>query len=218
MSAFGYRKPGDLPQTIPLFPLVGAILLPRGVLALNIFEPRYLNMIDDAFRGARLIGMIQPATGQEDNPAPELAHVGSAGRITAFQETNDGRYLITLTGVCRFKLERECDASTPYRQAKVSFDGFAADLTQARGERIDRTGLIVTLKRYAAAQGFEVDWNSVEQAPTETIVNVAAQICPLDPGAKQALLEAQSLEDRARALTALLMWDAAGDDGQRPLQ
>jgi Lon protease-like protein len=175
-------------------------------------------MIDDALGGGRLIGMIQPATGEEDCPAPQLAQVGTAGRITAFQETSDGRYLITLTGVCRFGLDREFGASTPYRQAAVSYARFAADLAQAGGERIDRASLIVTLKRYAATQGFDVDWDSVEQAPTETIVNVAAQICPLDPGAKQALLESDTLEDRARALTALLMWDAAGDDNQRPLQ
>src|SRR5262245_1419373 len=115
MSAFGYRKPGDLPQTIAVFPLTGAIMLPRGVLALNIFEPRYLNMVDDALGGDRLIGMIQPATGDEDEPAPDLAEIGTVGRITAFQEMPDGRYLITLTGICRFELEREFDARTPYR-------------------------------------------------------------------------------------------------------
>ncbi len=218
MSAFGFRKPGDLPQTIALFPLPGAILLPRGVLALNIFEPRYLNMVDDSLAGQRLIGMIQPAPGQENDPVPGLAHVGTIGRITTFQEMDDGRYLITLTGVCRFALEGELGATTPYRQAAVSYGQFAADLNAARGERIDRAALLVTLKRYAAAQGFQVDWDSVEQAPTETIVNVAAQISPLDPAAKQALLESVTLEDRALALTALLMWDAAGDDGDRPLQ
>lgn len=218
MSAFGYRKPADLPQVIALFPLPGAILFPRGVLPLNIFEPRYLNLVDDALAGHRLIGMIQPAAGQENYPAPSLAHVGTAGRITSFQEVEDGRYLITLTGVCRFALESELGATTPYRQATVSYGPFAADLTPARGERIDRAALLVTLKRYAAAQGFQVDWESVEQAPTETIINVAAQISPLDPAAKQALLESVTLEERARALTALLMWDSAGDDGERPLQ
>ncbi|MDX2274303.1 MAG: LON peptidase substrate-binding domain-containing protein [Hyphomonadaceae bacterium] len=218
MSAFGYRKPGDLPQTIPLFPLTGAILLPRGMLALNVFEPRYLNMVDDALAGGRLIGMVQPATGEEDNAIPELADVGTVGRITAFQETTDGRYLITLTGICRFNLHQELEAGTPYRQALVSYDSFADDLTAATGERVDRTELISTLKRYSAAHGYQVDWDSVEQTNTETIVNVAAQLCPLDPAAKQALLEAQTLEDRAKALTALLIWDVAGNDGQRPIQ
>lgn len=219
MSMFGYRKPGDLPQQIPLFPLAGAILLPRGLLALNVFEPRYLNMVDDALGGNRLIGMIQPAVGEEEAPTPGLAGVGAVGRITAFQETGDGRYLITLTGICRFKLERELDAGTPYRQARVNYDQFAPDLTPASGERVDRADLIATLKRYSAARGYEVDWDSVEQTNTETIVNVAGQLCPLDPAAKQALLEAPTLEDRAKALTALLIWDVAGDDQQqRPLQ
>lgn len=218
MSAFGYRKPSDLPQTVPMFPLSGAILLPRGVLALNVFEPRYLNMVDDALAGSRLIGVIQPAIGQEEEPAPDLAEVGTIGRITAFSETEDGRYLITLTGVCRFELEMELNAGTPYRQAVVLYDVFADDFAVARGERIDRHELIASLKTYAAVHGFDVEWTSVERAPTETIVNVASQICPFDPAAKQALLEAVTLEERADALVALLEWDAASDDRQRPLQ
>ncbi|MEZ5958464.1 MAG: LON peptidase substrate-binding domain-containing protein [Hyphomonadaceae bacterium] len=219
MSAFGYRKPADLPQTIPLFPLAGAILMPRGVLALNVFEPRYLNMVDDALAGDRLIGMIQPAIGDEDNAAPDLSDVGTVGRITAFSETDDGRYLITLTGVCRFDLNQELEPGTPYRQALVSYDAFEDDFVQARGERIDRDSLVKALKSYAQLHGFVVDWESVEQAPTETIVNVSAQICPFDPAAKQAMLEALTLEDRTQALLALLEWDrAAGDDRQRPMQ
>jgi hypothetical protein len=218
VSAFGYRKPSDLPQTIPLFPLPGAILMPRGVLALNIFEPRYLNMIDDALGGERLIGMIQPATGDEEAAVPDLADVGTVGRITAFSETDDGRYLITLTGVCRFDLDQELEGGTPYRQALVSYDAFADDFIQARGERIDRAGLIQSLKTYAALHGFVVEWDSVEQAPTETIINVAAQICPFDAAAKQAMLEAVTLEERAQALLALLEWDRAAGDDRRPMQ
>ena len=218
MSAFGYRKPADLPQTIPLFPLEGAILLPRGVLALNVFEPRYLNMIDDALGGERLIGMIQPASGDEDAPDPDLANVGTVGRITAFSETEDGRYLVTLTGVCRFDFGQELEAGTPYRQALVDYEMYAEDFAHARGERIDRSGLIASLKTYAALHGFRVDWDSVEQAPTETIVNVAAQICPFDPAAKQAMLEAVTLEDRTNALLALLQWDSASGGGERPMQ
>ncbi len=218
MSAFGYRKPADLPQTIPLFPLTGAILMPRGVLGLNVFEPRYLNMVDDVLGAARLIGIIQPATGEEDEITPDLADVGTLGRITGFQEADDGRYFITLTGVCRFELGREFEADTPYRQALVAYDKFAADFAPARGERIDRAAMIVTMKRYAAAHGFEVDWDSVGQAPTETLINVAAQICPFDPAAKQALLETVTLEERARALTALLEWDSASNNRQQPMQ
>ena len=218
MSAFGYRKPADVPQTIPLFPLAGAILMPRGVLALNVFEPRYLNMVDDALAGERLIGMIQPAIGDENNPTPQLSDVGTVGRITGFNETEDGRYLITLTGICRFDLETEIEAGTPYRQAIVSYESFANDFSQASGERIDRPALIASLKTYAALHGFDVDWDSVEQAPTETIINVAAQICPFDIAAKQALLEAVTLEERCQALIALLEWDVADDHEQRPLQ
>ncbi|MBC7768908.1 MAG: LON peptidase substrate-binding domain-containing protein [Phycisphaerales bacterium] len=218
MSAFGYRKPGDLPQAIPLFPLNSAILMPRGMLALNIFEPRYLNMIDDALGGERLIGMIQPASGAEGEPVPQLCDVGTVGRITSFNETDDGRYLVTLTGVCRFDLEQEIDGGTPYRQAIVSYEPFADDFLTSPGRSIDRAGLITSLKTYAALHGFQVDWDAVEQAPTETIVNVAAQVCPFDTAAKQALIETITLEERANALIALLEWDSASDDSQRPMQ
>jgi uncharacterized protein len=218
VSAFGYRKPADLPQTIALFPLEGAVLYPRGILALNIFEPRYLNMVDDALGDQRLIGMIQPAAGHEQEAAPELAEVGTVGRITTFSETDDGRYLVTLTGIARFHLEREINAGTPYRQALVSYDAFAADFAPAADRGIDRDALIRSLKTYAALHGFQVDWDSVEQAPTETVINVAAQICPFDSVAKQALLEAETLEERCRALIALLEWDVASDDQRRPMQ
>jgi uncharacterized protein len=218
VSAFGYRKPADLPRTIALFPLEGAVLYPRGVLALNIFEPRYLNMIDDALGEQRLIGMIQPAVGHEQETIPDLAEIGTAGRITTFSETDDGRYLVTLTGIARFQFEREIKAATPYRQALVSFDAFAADFAPSPDISIDRAELMKSLKTYAALHGFQVDWDSVEQAPTETVINVAAQICPFDAIAKQALLEAETLDDRCSALIALLEWDVASDDQQRPLQ
>ena len=218
MSAFGYRKPADLPQTIPLFPLAGALLFPRGALSLNVFEPRYLNMVDDALAGERLIGLIQPATGEESETTPQLAEVGAVGRITSFTETDDGRYFVTLTGVCRFTLEREIEANSPYRQALVSYDQFAGDFAQAPGRGIDRDQLMVSLRAYAALHGFQVDWSAVDRAPIETVVNLAAQLCPFDPAAKQALLEAVSLEQRCRALIALLEWDSAAGDQQRPLQ
>lgn len=219
MSAFGYRKPADLPLTIPLFPVSGAIVLPRGVLGLNVFEPRYLNMVDDALGGDRLIGMIQPAPGEEDEETPGLSRVGTVGRITSFNETDDGRYLISLTGICRFLVDREVEAGTPYRQAVVSYDAFAADFAASPGADIDRLSLIQSLKRYAASNGFEVDWSTVDQTPVETIINLAAQLCPFDPAAKQALLEAHSLEERCDALVALVEWDAAADDDQsRPIQ
>jgi Lon protease-like protein len=216
MSAFGYRKPADLPQSIPLFPLAGAILFPRGALGLNVFEPRYLNMVDDALAGERLIGIIQP--GADDAATPNLVEIGTVGRITSFTETDDGRYLITLTGVCRFTFEQELASGAPYRQALVSYENFAGDFAQGVGMGIDREALLASLRGYAALHGFEVDWNAVEQAPTETIINVAAQICPFDSAAKQALLAAVTLEDRARALIALVALDSASSNQQRPLQ
>jgi Lon protease-like protein len=219
VSTFGFRKPEDLPQALALFPLDGVILFPRSVVSLNVFEPRYLNMVDDALGGERLIGIIQPATGEDGEPVPQLADVGTVGRITAFSETEDGRYLITLTGVCRFDYEQELEAGTPYRQALVNYEPFTGDFRQANDAGIDRMALIASLKRYASLHGFNVDWNSVEQAPTETVINVAAQLCPFDAAAKQALLEAVSLEERAQALVALVEWDNAADDqNNRPLQ
>jgi Lon protease-like protein len=218
MSAFGYRKPADLPQTLPLFPLDGVIMLPRGAISLNVFEPRYLNMVDDALGGERLIGIIQPLE-LDRGDAPQLSSVGTAGRITGFSETDDGRYLIALTGICRFEFERELSAGAPYRQALVSYERFAHDFTAEHGAAIDRTALMFALRSYAARHGFEVDWRSVDQAPIETVVNVAAQLCPFDTASKQALLEAMTLEDRTRALLALLEWDKVADnDRNRPLQ
>jgi Lon protease-like protein len=218
VSSFGYRKPADLPQTIALFPLANALLFPRGVLGLNVFEPRYLNMVDDALGGERLIGMIQPAPGEENASVPALTDVGTVGRITSFSETDDGRYLITLTGVCRFTMKKEIPAGTPYRQALVSYEAFAGDFVQSNGISIDRAQLIASLRAYATLNGFQVDWDAVEQAPTETIVNVAAQLCPFDMAAKQALLEAVSLEERCSALITLVEWDSAAGDESRPLQ
>jgi hypothetical protein len=217
MSTFGFRKPADLPQTLALFPLAGVILLPRSAISLNVFEPRYLNMIDDALGGERLIGIVQPASDESDGP-PTLADIGTVGRITGFSETDDGRYLIALTGVCRFELEREVSAGTPYRQALVSYERFADDFHAEHGAGVDRSGLTFALRAYAARHSFDVNWGSVEQAPIETIINVAAQLCPFDAIAKQALLEAQTVEDRSQALLALLEWDRAANDRGQPLQ
>jgi uncharacterized protein len=216
MSAFGYRRPEDLPQAIALFPLPGAILFPRGGLPLNIFEPRYLNMVDDALAGERLIGMIQPASGEESETIPALSEVGTLGRITSFSETEDGRYLITLTGVCRFRIGRELPSALPYRQALVDYDEFAADLTPAQG-RIDREKLRFALRAYVDSRGYQTDCSAVDEAPSEALVNAVSTLCPFDPPAKQALLEAPSLDDRCAALIALLECDAHGG-GEYPLQ
>ena len=213
----GYVKASDLPQVIPVFPLAGAIVLPRGQLPLNIFEPRYLNMVDDAMAGDRIIGMIQPAGGPKTLPV--LSPVGCAGRITSFAETSDGRYLITLTGVCRFRVSSELPSQAPYRQVRALFQPFEADLTTATDEAgFDRHLFLDALKAYLEHRGLEIDWETAEGAPVEALVNSLAMALPFEAAEKQALLEAAAVEDRARALTALLRIDAAGSDDDVQLQ
>ncbi len=218
MSAFGYRKPADLPSTAPVFPLAGAILFPRAPLPLNIFEPRYLNMVDDAFAADRVIGMIQPLS--SDMRKPPLNDVGTLGRITSFSETGDGRYLITLTGVCRFRVERELETGTPYRRCAVNYDEFARDLHESTrdSESVDRERLTHALKHYGDARELQIDWSSVEEASAEALVHAVASLCPFDAAAKQALLEAPTLCDCAATLVALLELDAAGDGTESNLQ
>jgi Lon protease-like protein len=212
----GYFKISDLPPVIPVFPLPGALLLPAGQLPLQIFEPRYLNMVDDAMSGARLIGMIQPVEGG-DPTRPKLAAVGCAGRITTYAETGDGRYLITLTGVCRFGVADELITQTPYRQVRPDFSNFSCDLERADEEvAFDRTAFLATLKRYLDHKGLSVEWDAAKAAPAGALINSLAMGLPLDPAEKQALLEARGLDDRRRVLSALLEIDAAEDDDNPP--
>lgn len=223
MSAFGFRKPEDLPTTAPIFPLAGALVFPRSALPLNIFEPRYLNMVDDALAASRLIGMIQPSARGLGIQQPPLAQVGCLGRITTFSETDDGRYLITLTGVCRFRIERELEVLTPYRQVLADYHEFGADLDAPTGAEINRTRLSLALRRYVEINGFQADWDAVEEAPAETLVNALASLCPFEPEEKQALLEAETLKDRVEALVALLELNstsrgAGGPEPGSPLQ
>ncbi|NBB64858.1 peptidase S16 [Pseudomonas sp. ODNR1LW] len=214
-----YVRALDLPQVIPVFPLGGAILLPRGQLPLNIFEPRYLNMIDDAMAGDRIIGMIQPRGG--DPAQPGLSPVGCAGRITSFAETSDGRYLITLTGVSRFRIAAELPSKAPYRQVRAAFDAYEADLAPPPDEPdFDRHGFLDALRAYMTRRLLDIDWDTAETAPMEALVNSLAMALPFEPAEKQALLEAMGLMDRAEALTALLRIDAAdgGDDAASSIQ
>jgi len=208
------RTSGEFPDTVPLFPLPGALLLPRGRLPLNIFEPRYLAMVDDALGAHRMIGMIQPRRSNgEQSLGPELYEVGCAGRLTSFSETPDGRYLITLTGLSRFRLAEELSATTPYRQARVYWSDFRDDVTPEDDDSVpDREHLLDVLRAYLRAQDLEADWESIEEAPCETLVNSLAMICPFEPKEKQALLEAGGLEDRAHTLLALMEFSLAGDD------
>ncbi|ATC23129.1 peptidase S16 [Caulobacter vibrioides] len=217
-----YRKIDDLPLVIPVFPLDGALLLPGGQLPLNIFEPRYLNMLDDAMSGERMIGMIQtrPSPGGKGDPQrPALAPVGCAGRVTSFAETSDGRYLITLTGVCRFRTGEELPVRTPYRQVRADFAPYQADLREdAAGTRtaseIDR--LMIALRRYLDHRGLAIDWSDAEAAPSDALINSLAMALPFDPMEKQALLEAETIFERKATLTALLEIDAAAGDDDEP--
>lgn len=217
----GYRKAADLPKVIPVFPLDGGLLLPGGHLPLNIFEPRYLNMIDDAMSGDRIIGMIQTrAGGGKERPA--LAPVGCAGRITSYAETADGRYLITLTGVCRFQPGDELPVQTPYRQVVAKFEPYEADLTPTSAQGLlNRTMFFDVLKTYLDRRGLEIDWESAKAAPPDALINSLAIGLPFDAAEKQALLEAYSLADRRDTLIALLEIDSASpddDDEPPPLQ
>jgi hypothetical protein len=213
------RGPRELPEAIPLFPLAGALLLPGGQLPLNIFEPRYLRMIDDVLGNRRIIGMIQPRDGFGES-APPLYAVGCAGRITAFAESGDGRYLVTLTGVQRFALRRELNVESPYRQALVDWTHFARDdAPDPTGRNVDRERLERAMRRYLETEGLKTDWDAVGSAPTDALVASLAMGCPFAPNEKQALLEADSLAARARCLIALMEMTSASDQGgDAPLQ
>lgn len=212
-----YRSAEDLPGRLPIFPLGGALLLPRVQLPLNIFEPRYLDMVDDALKTDRVIGMIQPREdGQVDSrapaDAPELYSVGCVGRITSFTETDDGRVLITLSGVCRFTLVEELDTLTRYRIVKPDYSDFLDDLRPGFGEeRVDRESVISALRDYLDAHNLKTDWNEINQASSEVLVNSLSMISPYSWGEKQALLEARDLRSRAEILVALTKMALAGD-------
>lgn len=210
------RSPRELPAVIPVFPLPGAILLPKGLLPLNIFEPRYLRMVDDALAGQRLIGMIQP---RESEPAarPPVYDVGCAGRITGFQETGDGRYLITLSGVMRFRVVEELGVTTPYRQVRADYSAFASDILEdASAAHIDRERLFDAMRDYFAAEGLSTDWKEAAGAPSEALVNSLAMGCPFAPNEKQALLEAGAVADRADCLVALMRM-SVGEPPEDPI-
>jgi hypothetical protein len=218
-----YKGPEDLPNVIAVFPLPGALLLPRGQMPLNIFEPRYLAMIDDAFRsGTRIIGMIQPDPahpGQDENK-PQLFHIGCVGRISQLAESGDGRYLIQLTGVARFRIEEELALGTPYRQCRVTYQPFIDDFTARRGEdEVDRKAVLRTLADFLKANNLKADWGGIENAPNEALVNALAMMSPYGPAEKQALLEAPDLKTRAEILIAVTEIELAkGETGETTLQ
>lgn len=214
-----YRQPTDLPPVIPVFPLRGAILLPRARLPLHVFEPRYLAMIDNVMAGHRVVGIVQPADispSTEESPRARdaaLKQVGCVGRVVSFQELDDGRLFITLAGVCRFRIVTEQLGSQPFRQFTVDYEPFRHDFSPGDGEdQVNRAKLLSALKSYLEGNNLDTDWKAISAAPTEMLVNSLSVISPFGPEEKQALLEAASLQDRAEALVALAQMDLAADD------
>ncbi|GAK34839.1 ATP-dependent protease [Iodidimonas nitroreducens] len=219
----------QLPTVIPVFPLLGALLLPRGEMPLNIFETRYVQMVRDAMGSDRIIGMVQPRStpqsiaGGQGNDGAGLYEIGCAGRICSFAETDDGRFLISLKGVSRFRIEEELSSLTPYRQMKVDYGDFEEDRAiPARRAGVDRDALLGSLTRFLEQRGLNAEWSSIEKAPDELLVNSLAMICPFEPAEKQALLEARSLTERTQTMITLMEFSLADptidEDDDRPPQ
>ena len=196
--------PHTLPATLPIFPLAGVLLLPRGLLPLHIFEPRYVAMVEEALLGDRMIGMIQPFDPACRDEAPVVYPIGCAGRITAFRDLEDGRYLITLTGLCRFRVGRELEGKRGYRRIEPVWDGFLEDLRDEPEPPLDRTRLLGALPCYLEEHEIVADWETIKGAPDERLVTSLAMVCPFEPNEKQALLEAPTLGRRAELLTSLV--------------
>lgn len=197
-------SPSAMPATIPIFPLSGALLLPRGILPLNIFEPRYIAMVEDALaRPDRLIGMIQPKSGSDSDPVP-VFDIGCAGRITAMDETDDGRYLITLTGISRFHVQTEVPCTRGYRTVQADWQGYATDFRPVEDVTLDRDRLGSALTGYFERNGIEADWQAISETPDERLVTSLCMICPFEPTEKQALLECADFGQRAELMTSLI--------------
>jgi Lon protease-like protein len=213
----GINNPTDridaLPTVIPVFPLSSVLLLPRGELPLNIFEPRYLSMVEDALRADRIIGMAQ-LQDEQGGLRPTIHSVGCIGKITQFAETGDGRLMLTLTGLARFRIIEEMTVLTPYRQCLVSYEEFARDLVERDGENlVDRSAILKTLRNFAEANRMKIDWKGIEQTPNEALVNALAMMSPFGPDEKQALLEAKTLAMRADVLVAITEIELARGNG-----
>ena len=210
-----YNAPTDLPEHVPLFPLAGALLLPFSQRPLNIFEPRYIQMVDDALAGNRLIGLIQPEDSSEESPrgrAP-LQKIGTVGRLTHWEEHGEGKYFIILEGVSRFELGTELTVMTPYRQALISAERFALDFDHGFGEdAVDRTRFLKMMKDYAEFANFELNWDEINKTGTADLVNFCCMVSPYGAREKQVLLEANSLQARAETLIALAEFEMAKGD------
>ena len=208
-------SPKDLPESVPVFPLSGALLLPFSHRPLNIFEPRYIDMVDHALAGDRLIGLIQPEDTSEESPkgrAP-LQKIGCLGRLTHFEENGEGRYFIILEGVTRFEVIQEITMRTPYRQFAISGERFALDFDRLHGEEsVDRTRFLKMMRDYAEFANFELNWDEIKKTGTADLVNFCCMVSPYGAAEKQVLLEANSLEDRAETLIALAEFEMAKGD------
>ena len=194
----------DLPGEIPVFPLAGAIVMPGIQLPLNIFEPRYLNLVQDALGTDHLIGMIQPLTGQEEVELPLLHKIGCAGRITSYSETNDGRIVIVLTGVCRFELQQELEERHGYRRVQAGWDRFAQDFLTEQEGIVNRERFLASLRNYVRPRGVEIPWDDLKAMADLDLVNLLTAHLPLAPEDKQALIETNTLRDRAELMRGLM--------------
>lgn len=214
----GMISPHDLPDTIPVFPLPGALLLPRSRLPLHLFEPRYLAMLDDVLKtSTRLIGMVQPYDAPGN--AGKLHSIGCAGRLTSFSETEDGRYMITLSGASRFRITQEVEGFTPYRRCNVDWNGFDRDLGAVEKDPdFDRPHFMEALGRFFSEQGLSTDWDSLGDAEDELLINSLSMLCPFEPEDKQALLEAPSLTTRRETLMTLIEYALRGGSGEEVMQ
>ena len=214
------RSPFDpsydqLPESLPVFPLQGVLLLPGGRLPLRIFEPRYLNMIDDALAGERMIGMIQPADEEAEQGSAAIYQTGCAGRITSFSETDEHHYMITLSGLIRFGVAEELPLLNGYRRVSANFAPFATDLEADDGP-VDRGRMMTALAAYFESNGIEGDWEAIKQTPDERLVTSLAMVCPFNPAEKQALLEARSLQERAETMIKILQMSIHEQEGDAP--
>ena len=218
MTRRRFETIGDLPDTIAIFPLPGALLFPGGLLPLNIFEPRYLNMIDDAMAGDRLIGMVQ-AIGGGPKHHPEIAAVGTLGEIVSHSETEDGRYLITLTGVSRYRILGEVSGFSPYRRCAVDWRGFERDLGRSEHDQgFERSDFLDLLGRFFASRGLSTDWDALQDADDELLINSLSMLLEFEPEDKQALLEAPSLVTRRETLVTLIEFALRGGTPEETLQ
>jgi Lon protease-like protein len=218
LSAFHPRLE-DLPEDFAVFPLTGALLLPGGRLPLNIFEPRYLAMVEDALSHKRVFGMVQPDKRlARGDTGPGLYRIGCLGRLSSFSETEDGRFLITLTGLLRFTIVEEIEMRQGFRRVRAAFRGFAADLDQREPQEFNRDALLEALRKYFSAAGVEANWEAIAGMPDASLVTSLCMACPFSPDEKQALLEARDESERARALLALLeinAFESGRDDNSK---